>query len=44
MDFSVFVLFHNDLGPTGIIVNGDRTAVIGWEMAGYAPLEWVLTT
>ena len=41
MDFSVvFVLFHNDLGPSSIIVNGDRIAVIDCEMAGYALLEW----
>ncbi|KAK4155048.1 kinase-like domain-containing protein [Chaetomidium leptoderma] len=40
---SVFVLAHNDLGPTNIIVNGDRIGVIDWEMAGYVPLEWVRT-
>ncbi len=41
MDCSVFVLSHNDLGPTNIIINGDRIVVLDWEMAGYAPLEWV---
>ncbi|KAH6641670.1 kinase-like domain-containing protein [Chaetomium tenue] len=43
MDCSVFVLAHNDLGPTNIIVDGDRIVVIDWEMAGYVPLEWVRT-
>jgi hypothetical protein len=43
MDCSVFVLAHNDLGPTNIILNGDRIVVIDWEMAGYVPLEWVRT-
>jgi thiamine kinase-like enzyme len=36
MDCSVFVLSHNDLGPTNIIVNGNRIVVLDWEMAGYA--------
>ena len=39
----VFILSHNGLGPTNIIVGGDRIAVFDWEMAGYAPLEWVRT-
>ena len=44
MDCSVFVLAHNDLGPTNIIVDdGDRVTVIDWEMAGYVPREWVRT-
>jgi hypothetical protein len=43
MDCSVFVLSHNDLGPTNIIINGDRIAVLDWEMAGYCPLGWVRT-
>lgn len=43
MDCSVFILSHNDLGPTNIIVKRDRIAVIDWEMAGYVPLEWVRT-
>ncbi len=43
MDCSAFVLSHNDLGPTNIIVNGDRVVIIDWEMAGYAPLAWVRT-
>ena len=43
MDCSVFVFSHNDLGPTNIIVDGDRVIVIDWEMAGYVPLEWVRT-
>jgi hypothetical protein len=43
MDCSVFVLSHNDLGPTNIIVNGDRIAVLDWELAGYCPLAWVRT-
>ncbi|POR31094.1 Kinase-like domain-containing protein [Tolypocladium paradoxum] len=43
MDCSVFVLSHNDLGPTNIIINGNRIVVLDWEMAGYAPLEWVRT-
>ncbi|KAK4131037.1 hypothetical protein BT67DRAFT_445025 [Trichocladium antarcticum] len=34
---------HNDLGPTNLIVNGNRIVVLDWEMAGYAPLEWVRT-
>jgi hypothetical protein len=37
MDCSVFILSHNGLGPTNMIVNGDRIVVIDWEMAGYAP-------
>ena len=28
MDCSVFILSHNDLGPTNIIVGGDRIIVI----------------
>jgi hypothetical protein len=36
-------LSHNDLGPIIIIVNANRIAVLDWEMAGYAPLEWVRT-
>ncbi|KAK3320190.1 hypothetical protein B0T19DRAFT_283631 [Cercophora scortea] len=45
MDCSVFVLSHNDLEPTNIIINGlgNRIMVLDWEMAGYAPLEWVRT-
>jgi hypothetical protein len=43
MDCSVFVLSHNDLGPTNIIVNRGRIAVIDWEMARYIPLEWART-
>ncbi|EAQ85825.1 hypothetical protein CHGG_07078 [Chaetomium globosum CBS 148.51] len=43
MDCSVFVLAHNDLGPTNIIVDGDRIVVVDWQMAGYVPLEWVRT-
>lgn len=43
MDFSTFILSHNDLRPTNIIVNGDRIAVIEFELAGYAPLAWVRT-
>lgn len=43
MDCSVFVLSHNDFGPTNIIVNRDRIIVIDWKMAGYVPLEWVRT-
>lgn len=43
MDCSVFILSHNDLGPTNIILGGGRIVVIDWEMAGYAPLEWVRT-
>ncbi|KAK4106889.1 hypothetical protein N658DRAFT_563606 [Parathielavia hyrcaniae] len=43
MDCSIFVLPDNDLGPTSIVVNGDRIAVLSWEMAGYAPLAWVRT-
>jgi aminoglycoside phosphotransferase (APT) family kinase protein len=43
MDCSTFVLSHNDLGPTNIIVNGDRIAVLDWELAGYCPLAWVRT-
>ena len=43
MDFSEFVLSHNDLGPTNIIINRDRIMVLDWELAGYAPLEWVRT-
>jgi hypothetical protein len=31
------------LGPTNIIVDGDRIVIIDWEMAGDAPLEWVRT-
>lgn len=43
MDCSVFILSHNDLGPLTSSSVGDRIIVIGWEMAGYAPLEWVRT-
>ncbi len=43
MDCSVFFLSHNDLGPTNIIVNGDRIVVLDWELAGYCPLAWVRT-
>lgn len=43
MDCSVFILSHNDLGPTNIILGGDRIVVIDWERAGYVPLEWVRT-
>lgn len=43
MDCSTFVLSHNDLGPTNIIINGDRIAVLDWELAGYSPLAWVRT-
>jgi hypothetical protein len=34
MDCSVFILSHNDLGPTNIIINGNRIVVLDWEMAG----------
>ncbi|KAF7865827.1 hypothetical protein EAF04_005992 [Stromatinia cepivora] len=43
MDCSTFVLSHNDLGPTNILINGDRITVIDWELAGYCPLAWVRT-
>lgn len=43
MDSSVFVLTHNDLGPTNIMVKGERIMVLDWELAGYVPLEWVRT-
>lgn len=43
MDSSVFVLAHNDLGPTNIMVKGGRIMVLDWELAGYVPLEWVRT-
>lgn len=43
MDCSTFVFSHNDLGPTNILVDGDKVTVIDWELAGYCPLEWVRT-
>jgi hypothetical protein len=43
MNCSVFVLSHNDLGPTNIMVDGKRVIVLDWELAGYAHLEWVRT-
>jgi thiamine kinase-like enzyme len=43
LDCSMFILSHNDLGPTNIIVNEERIAVIDWEMAGYVLLERVRT-
>ncbi|KND86162.1 hypothetical protein TOPH_09212 [Tolypocladium ophioglossoides CBS 100239] len=43
MDYSVFVLSYNDLGPTNIIINGNLIVVLDWEIARYAPLEWVRT-
>ncbi|KAJ8068335.1 hypothetical protein OCU04_003897 [Sclerotinia nivalis] len=43
MDCSTFVFSHNDLGPTNILVNGDRITIIDWELAGYCPLAWVRT-
>ncbi|CAJ2503529.1 Uu.00g109230.m01.CDS01 [Anthostomella pinea] len=43
MDCSTFVLSHNDLGPTNILVDGDKIAIIDWELAGYSPLAWVRT-
>lgn len=43
MDCSAFVLSHNDLGPTNVMVDGRRVMVLDWELAGYVPLEWVRT-
>ncbi len=43
MDCTTFVLSHNDLGPTNVIVRGDRIAVLDWELAGYSPMAWVRT-
>ncbi|KAI1148870.1 kinase-like domain-containing protein [Nemania diffusa] len=43
MDCSTYVLSHNDLGPTNILISGDQIAVIDWDLAGYCPLAWVRT-
>ncbi|KAB5513029.1 hypothetical protein GE09DRAFT_1163633 [Coniochaeta sp. 2T2.1] len=43
MDCSTFVLSHNDLGPTNIVIDNKRITVLDWEMAGYVSLEWVRT-
>ncbi|APA15293.1 hypothetical protein SS1G_08930 [Sclerotinia sclerotiorum 1980 UF-70] len=43
IDCSTFVFSHNDLGPTNILVDGDKVAILDWELAGYCPLAWVRT-
>ncbi|KAI4869462.1 kinase-like domain-containing protein [Hypoxylon rubiginosum] len=43
MDCSTYVLSHNDLGPTNVLLDGDQIAVIDWDLAGYCPVEWVRT-
>jgi hypothetical protein len=45
MDCSLFVFYHCDLGPGNIIVDpGQRSlGVVGWEMAGFLPREWIRT-
>ncbi|KAJ8133392.1 hypothetical protein O1611_g241 [Lasiodiplodia mahajangana] len=43
MDCSTYVLSHNDLGPTNILIDGDQIAIIDWDLAGYCPLAWVRT-
>lgn len=44
MDCSTYIFSHNDLGPTNILIDdGNRLAVIDWDMAGYCPRAWVRT-
>ncbi|KAI3326669.1 kinase-like domain-containing protein [Xylariaceae sp. AK1471] len=43
MDCSTYVLSHNDLGPTNILIAGDQIAIIDWDLAGYCPAAWVRT-
>lgn len=45
MDCSTYILSHNDLGPSNIIIDMDtnRLTVIDWDMAGYCPRAWVRT-
>lgn len=44
MDCSTYIFSHNDLGPTNILIDdGNRLAVIDWDMAGYCPWAWVRT-
>lgn len=43
MDCSVYILSHNDLGPTNVMIEGDQVSIIDWDMAGYCPLEWIRT-
>ncbi|KXJ85409.1 kinase-like domain-containing protein [Microdochium bolleyi] len=45
MTCSTFVLSHNDLGPTNILVTetGNQIAILDWELAGYSPVEWIRT-
>ncbi|KAJ6180941.1 hypothetical protein N7519_011402 [Penicillium mononematosum] len=45
MDDSTLVFYHCDLGPTNLLVNVSTGSlgIIDWELAGYAPIEWVRT-
>lgn len=44
MDCSMYILSHNDLGPSNILIDDqDRLTVIDWDLAGYCPLHWVRT-
>ncbi|KAI0106418.1 hypothetical protein GGR51DRAFT_517642 [Nemania sp. FL0031] len=43
MDCSTYVLSHNDLGPTNVFINGDKIAIIDWDLSGYCPVAWVRT-
>ncbi|KAI3317187.1 hypothetical protein HD806DRAFT_527265 [Xylariaceae sp. AK1471] len=43
MDCSAYVLSHNDLGSTNILINGDQIVIIDWDLAGYYPVAWVRT-
>ncbi|KAI1119967.1 kinase-like domain-containing protein [Nemania abortiva] len=43
MDCSTFFLSHNDLGPTNILIHGNRITIIDWDLAGYFPLAWIRT-
>ena len=43
MDTSSLVFYHCDMGPSNILYDEGRLAIIDWECAGFVPKDWIWT-